>query len=163
KVVYFVGIMTGLVDTLGYGAHFYGPYSSEVTGAVSKLKALGFVDASTSSWGGVDARGFEIARTDYQLNEDGKLIAEKKVAQHPELWQKMKNGVSLLERAGNLDYMKLSIAAKTDFMIGTEKEAVPLERLSKIAQEFNWDVSQEQVEEAARFLESLHLVKLSST
>jgi uncharacterized protein YwgA len=30
KTVYFLGLMTGCLDDLGYRAHFYGPYSDEV-------------------------------------------------------------------------------------------------------------------------------------
>lgn len=59
KRMYFLSVF--LDADLGYGPHYYGPYSSAVAAANLDLKSLGFLDESSAGWG-VDHRGFEIAR-----------------------------------------------------------------------------------------------------
>ncbi len=44
KTVYFLGLMTGCIDDLGYRAHFYGPYSDEVADAIGWLRTIGAVN-----------------------------------------------------------------------------------------------------------------------
>src|SRR5437016_3161878 len=78
KLVYFAGVLTNMLDDLGYRAHYYGPYSSRVTAATEELRSLGFLEQRTAAAGVVDPHGFEIARYDYTLTEDGKKIAEEK-------------------------------------------------------------------------------------
>src|SRR5579863_10430213 len=78
KTIYFLGILTGNIDELGYRAHYYGPYSDTVAAAVNRLKALGFVEEGSLQTGMVGEDGFEIARHDFTLTEQGKEIAEKK-------------------------------------------------------------------------------------
>src|SRR5579871_3048502 len=93
KMVYFTGILTGTIKDLGYGPHYYGPYSSEVTGAIGRLRGLGFVDENIVGGGAVDPSGFEVARHDFTLNDDGKKIAEIKAHDNPDLWKKIQNAV----------------------------------------------------------------------
>src|SRR3989339_1502798 len=101
KSMYFLGVMTGLLDELGYRPHFYGPYSSEVAGAVDHLKTLGFICQNVMTSGHLDSRGFERARYDYQLNCEGEMIAQKKVEKHPALWEKIKIAAEALKAAGD--------------------------------------------------------------
>src|SRR5579872_2376708 len=76
KTIYFLGILTGNLEDLGYRAHYYGPYSDSVTAAVARLKALGFVSESSLHTGAVSDDGFEIARHELVMTEEGKSIAE---------------------------------------------------------------------------------------
>lgn len=70
KTVYFLGLMTGHLDKLGYQAHYYGPYSAEVAEAISTLEGIGFASSTIASVGTVDPQGFEIRRSDYTLTEE---------------------------------------------------------------------------------------------
>jgi uncharacterized protein YwgA len=162
KTMYFLGVMTECLDDLGYRAHFYGPYSEEVADAMGQLCSLGFVTTTSSVWG-VDARGFEMTRTIYCLSEDGKSIAESKSRQNPELWKKIKDAVKLMNRAGDLDYMKLSVAAKTFFVLGQKDGSASLEDLVALANKFGWKVTEDQVTDAARFLKRLDLVRVAES
>lgn len=158
KTVYFVGIKSGLIDELGYRPHFYGPYSDEVARAAASLKALGFLDTQVMPWG-VDGRGFEIARTDYSLTKDGREIAELKVKQQSELWEKVKESVNKFQAIGESNYVKLSIAAKTFFVIGDQNGPISVEDIRKCAGKFGWKVTEDEIKEAALFLEKLNLAK----
>ena len=57
KTVYFLGLLTGSLDDLGYRAHFYGPYSDDVAEAVGWLKTIGTADQTSSGVGNVRRLG----------------------------------------------------------------------------------------------------------
>ena len=160
KTVYFLGLMTGHLDDLGYRAHFYGPYSEEVADAANRLKSVGFVHRSVAGIGTVDRSGFEVCRTDFALNDDGKQIAEAKAAANSKFWKKLQNAAEILRKAGDIDYMKLSIAAKTYFILGERTGEATMAELVEVAKRFGWKVSRSQVQQAARYLSKLDLVTL---
>jgi len=160
KTVYFLGVMTDHLEELGYGAHYYGPYSAQVAQAADRLVSLGFVDLSVSGTGGIDSRGFEVARYDYKLNDEGKRVAELKKERFPGEWQKIQEAAQRLGRAGEQDYMSLSIAAKIHFMLGEKQGKATLGELSEYAQKFGWAVSADEAREAAQFLQKIDLVQL---
>jgi uncharacterized protein YwgA len=160
KTVYFLGLMTGHLDDLGYRAHFYGPYSEQVADAANRLKSVGFVDRSVAGIGAVDRFGFEVCRTDFALNDDGKQIAEDKAAASPRFWRKLQEAAEVLQNAGDSDYMKLSVAAKTYFMLGEKKGKATMGELVEVANRFGWKVSKGQVQQAAKYLSKLGLVTL---
>jgi hypothetical protein len=157
--MYFLGLLTKTVNDLGYRLHFYGPYSAEVAGAADRLRALGFATQSVASGGAVDQAGFELARYDLRLSEEGKQMAQTKAKQYPEEWRKIQKAVEGFQRAEGQDYIKLSIAAKTYFMLGQTKAPPRAEDVAALAREFGWSVAPAQVREAFQLLESLDLVK----
>jgi len=159
KMAYFVGILTGMLDELGYRPHFYGPYSPWLAGAVDELRSVGFLEQRVAGGGSIDPRGFELSRYDYLLTEDGKQIAEDKAATHPLVWKKIKTAVDRLQDVGIGDYMKLSIAAKAYFLVGKSDKPVKVPDLVKMSERFGWKVTPDQVAEAAEWLKSLGLVE----
>jgi len=161
KTIYFLGIMTGCLDSLGYRAHYYGPYSDKVADAVGTLRALGFVDANCTTWG-FDSQGFEKARTDYSLNDDGRKIAKNKTETLSDLWSKLESAADTLKKVGDTGYMKMSIAAKTYFILSKHNGDVTLEQITKTAKKFDWKVTDDEVNEAACFLEALELAQRKS-
>jgi uncharacterized protein YwgA len=158
KSMYFLGILADCVEELGYRPHFYGPYSEDVADAVDELRGLGFVDRSVASGGAVDPSGFEVARFDFRLNDEGKQIAKTKAAKNPALWRKIQRAVERFRAVQTRDYVKLSIAAKTYFMLGERKGTADVKELAALAGKFGWSVSPEQVNEAAGILRKLGLV-----
>ena len=80
KSIYFLGLMTGCLEALGYRAHYYGPYSEDVAEAMDWLRIIGAVDQSSSGVGTVDSSGFEIRRYDYRLNPRGRSFVENRAA-----------------------------------------------------------------------------------
>jgi uncharacterized protein YwgA len=159
KMVYFTGLLTGTLDELGYRAHYYGPYSATVTAAVDELLSLGFLEQHIASGGAIDPRGFEVARYDYRLTEDGKAIAREKAVLRKHKWENINRAVTQLEKAGVNDYMKLSIAAKAYFLVDRAKTPVTIGRLVQMGEQFGWKVSKDEVRDASDWLESLNLVE----
>jgi uncharacterized protein YwgA len=163
KTVYFLGVLSKMEEDLEYRPHFYGPYSAEVAGAVQRLRALGFANQTSAGCGAVDSAGFEVARYDLALTEEGRQIAEGKARKNPEEWETIKEAAQKIQGAKDQDYMKLSIAAKTKFMLGQQKGPVRFGDLVKQAKGFGWSITTEEVREAAEFLQSLGLVKVQGS
>ena len=159
KTVFLLGAMTDCLEDLGYRPWFYGPYSDDVDASVTWLKTIGAIDQNVSSWG-YDQSGFEVRRFDFRLNQQGKRFAEGKAKQNPKLWKCLKQAADKLRAAGDIDYMKMSIAAKTYFMLGKKKGRASMSELAKLAPRFGWHVTPRHVESAAEYLNSLGLVEL---
>ena len=159
KTVYFLGVLTDNLPELGYRPHFYGPYSDAVAASVNRLKSLGFLTENTVGAGTVGSSGFEIARHDFKLTEEGKRIAQKKTERDPEFWQRLKSVADRFVNAGDVDYMKMSVAAKTFFILSNSgKPATPTE-LSYSASRLGWSPTPQEVEESIDFLKKLGLVR----
>lgn len=156
KTVYFLAVMTGHTNDLEYRAHYYGPYSQEVSLAVGKLEGVGFVETDVLSWG-MDSRGFERTRTNYTLTPDGRSVAEMKAENYPSLWHKLLKA-SVVLRDADMDYMKLSVAAKTYFLLGERGGKGEMDELRQMAGKFHWQLSDSEIDEAVEFLESVKLV-----
>lgn len=159
KMVYFAGVLTEMVEELGYRAHYYGPYSPTVTAALDELRSLGFLDQRVMGGGAIDPTGFEVARYDYRLTDDGIEIAREKARLRPKAWTAIRQAAERLENADISDYLKLSIAAKAYFLLKRAKEPVTVEKLVQMNQRFGWQVSPGQVTEATDWLKALRLVQ----
>ena len=160
KKIYFLILLMDRVDELGYRPHFYGPYSDDVALAVENLKTVGFVDQNVVSGFATNDFGFERRRYDYRLTDASRGVAEAKARQNPKLWGDLQKAVKRLKQAGELDYMKLSVAAKTFFLLGKRKNRATKQELARLAPRFGWHVTAEEIEQAAQYLERLGLVKV---
>lgn len=85
-------------------------------------------------------------------------VAEQKKRTHSTEWKRLEKAAAVLKKARNEDYVKLSIAAKTYFMLGQKKGNATKAELATLASKFGWSVTKEQVDEAAQYLKSIGLV-----
>jgi uncharacterized protein YwgA len=162
KTVYFIGIITDSVADLGYRPHFYGPYSGLVTAAVARLKSLGFLTESTLGSGAIGEGGFEIARHDFQLTREGQRIAKEKAEQNTEAWSKINGAVDRVKNAGIIDYMRMSVAAKTYHMLKAKGKPATPEELSESAKSLGWEAKPHDIEQSISFLQKLGLVTIKT-
>lgn len=158
KKIYFLALM--LDEDLGYDAHYYGPYSAQVASANRELKSLGFVQESIASARCVDQRGFEIARHDFTLTDDGKSVAEIVKRRDRQKSSKISEAASKLQVLAHLDYMQLSIAAKAYFLLGQHGGRARLSDLIEKAREFNWQVNEDDIQQAAKSLKEIGLASV---
>lgn len=158
KVIYFTGVLTNCLDELGYQAHFYGPYSDRVSAAVGQLKSAGVVEQNVTDWG-IDRSGFEIKRYDFRLSPVGAEYAKRLASRFTAEWKKIQKAITTYQEAGDVDYMALSIAAKTYVMLGQQNGKPSQADLVKLAPRFGWTVSEAQVQTAAEYLQKLGLLQ----
>ncbi len=155
KRIYFLSVMMGI--DMGYEAHYYGPYSEKVAALNSELKSLGYVSEASSAYG-YDQRGFEMARHDFRLTEVGERVAERKIAAQPENWERIQQAAAVLKKAGDLNYMELSIAAKAYYVLIKLHGRAKLEDISGMIPKFGWSVSDAELRKATEFLSKAELV-----
>ena len=100
---------------------------------MNRLKSLGFVQESVVSSGAINSAGFEIARHDFSLTEEGARVALHKSQKNEKPWQKIKAAVDRFKQAGEIDYMEMSVAAKTVYMLAKEDKPATVLELSESA------------------------------
>lgn len=145
-----------LQEDFGYGPHYFGPYSSGVAAANQQLKALGYVSESKAA-GSTDRSGFEIVRHDFRLTPDAQEVIAAKKKGLREDWERVERAVHRLNQAGNLNYMELSIAAKAYFLLDRRGKPAGADDLVRLAHQFGWTVTEQEVEKAVEFLGALEL------
>jgi uncharacterized protein YwgA len=158
KRIYFLSVMLGI--DMGYEAHYYGPYSEKVANANSELKSLGYIAESSSAWG-YDQRGFEMTRHDFKLTELGARLADRKIEAQSQLWLKIQEAAAVVKKAGDLDYMELSIAAKAYYVLNKLNGRATLEDIAGMLPQFGWSVTDEQLKRATDFLAKADLITRS--
>ncbi len=160
KKMYFLGIVLG--EDFGFEPHYYGPYSARVAAANRELKALGFLSESKASVGNVGASGFEIARHDFQLTTDGMAVLEEKKKRMKTDWERVREAVKRIERAGELNYMELSIAAKSYFLLNHQGKPAGADEIAALAKKFGWTITEQEVAKAVQFLSDLELATMTA-
>lgn len=160
KKLYFLGFLTGMSEHLGYLAHYYGPYSAEVSDAIGEMKSLGFLEESVAGFG-FNRTGFEVCRYDYKLKPDGQHIANRKAKEYSDDWEKIQSTAKLIQEASKqVDYMELSIAAKAFYLLTERGGEASDKDIVKLAPSFGWSIKPAEIQKAYKFLEKLKLVTI---
>jgi uncharacterized protein YwgA len=158
KLCYFVQRLKGW--QLGFRAHYYGPYSDLVSSELSFLSGAGLLSETRRGSGIAGTGGWEIARFDYSLTEEGRRtvlhLSERNQADAEQLRSAIRSVLSV----GNQSYIDLSFAAKTDWILQTEHGPMTFDGIASAAGRFNWNVEGTDVQRAAHFLEGIGLVKV---
>lgn len=158
KKVYFLGLLTGELESLGYRPHYYGPYSPTVADAVTQLKVLGFIREETKSAGVSDNSGFEVARQDYSLSDDGRAVVERAKRREAEMVRKLQEAARRLGAAGEVSYVQLSIAAKINYILKARGTRLTPEAIREAARDLGWPLDPDEVRQAVEYLSKLDLV-----
>ena len=131
-----------------------GPYSSLLAGDLDSLVAHGFLNEDIESF---DRNVFgEIRRHTYFLTDDAEELWSdiENAPEFPE-WKRELDRINAHEIAH--DFNKLSIAAKVHYIVSWRGKRT-IEQVQKVAREYGWDVSTEDIEGVLSFLTELELV-----
>ena len=160
KMCFFVGQLVGL--DMGYRAHYYGPYSDEISNEIAFLNANGYVFESRRHSGMADSRGWEVTRFDYQLSDRGvegvRFLDEK----YPDEGRRVREAVRRVLSAGDLNYVGLSFAAKTYWVLKHEGKPMTFDKVGEKAKQLRWTVGTEEVQKATDFLQRLRLAEIAA-
>jgi uncharacterized protein YwgA len=159
KRLYFTEILLGENLGFDFNAHFYGPYSAFINSEVSTLKLQGQLREDSSSYGVFNETGFEMRRYEYQLTKEGLAGVEWLQNNYPEDSKRLSEGVERVIKAGNFDYMALSFAAKSHWVLRHSKKQLSHEEIAKEASRFGWHVKPDQLESGFQFLRTVGLTQ----
>lgn len=160
KMCYFVQRLTG--SSLGFRAHYYGPYSDPVSAELSFLTGAGLLTETRRGSGMAGQGGWEIARFDYGLTEQGRQAVEQLARLDPDKAAEIRGAIRRVLDAGEQSYIDLSFAAKTDWILQSENGPMTFEGIARAAGRFRWNVKGTDVQKAADFLAKLGLVQLNA-
>lgn len=160
KMCYFVGLILGL--DLGYRAHHYGPYSDLVSAEISFLVANGYAFESAKRFGVADGQGWEITRRDYELTERGREGVRWLDARHVDQARMVRAAIERVKQAGDLNYVGLSFAAKTFWILSHAGVPTTPDRVQEKAKDFRWQVDTKDITSAAEFLQRLNLATVAT-
>ena len=160
KRCYFVARLCDSQRAMGFEAHYYGPYSSEVDNATGQLRALGFIEESKAAFGVMGDSGFEVSRYDFKLTDDGRAVASVRKKKRPKTWPAIEAAVNRIKEAGDPSYVELSIAAKAYYLLEKKGGPASADELVELAERFGWQIRREQVLSAWEFLKKLDLIQV---
>lgn len=147
KILYFAS-KKGCVD-IGYTHYYYGPYSREVDNKLNNLVTFGLVTEKKELLNKKD----EKIRYRYALPENVKDYVQNDLLQSEES-SKMLEIVDTLYNACNLDYKKISFAAKVDYIM-QEYSVSDENEVSKKAKELGWEIKHQDYDDAKNMLNAM--------
>ena len=157
KEIYFISLL--LNRDLGFKAHYYGPYSTEVENALDELIGAGFVDIKRNIWGVNIRYGFEAKKYDFSLTGSGRKFARILAGESPDEHRVIRKFVGKLREIKNPDYLSLSIAAKAYFILNKEGRPLTKKQIREKARDFGWKVGENDIDTAIDILKNLDFVK----
>ena len=87
-------------------------------------------------------------------------MAKKKASEYREVWQKIA-AATRFKNAGDIGYMKMSVAAKTFFMLSKRVSLVTPAELAESAKTLGWNPKANEIAESVTFLSKLALASLN--
>ena len=154
KIVYLCSKKVPELDVPQYAAHYYGPFSPGLGLALEKMVSYSFLyEASTP--GGLFG-GYT-----YGLTGDGRSIAENAKEKHKDTFEKVAKIVRTCKNFCELKAMPLSYASKIHYLLDSHESGMSFPDAISYARKLGWKVSEDNVEQGAKLLERLELVKVS--
>jgi len=116
--------------------------------------ALGAVNVTRPSG------GWEIARYNYQLTDKGRDALKFLDEKYREDCDQVRSALQKVLSAGVVDYVDLSLAAKTVWIRDSDGPSLNTDGIAGAALRFGWQVTGAQVDRATEFLKKLDLAEV---
>jgi uncharacterized protein YwgA len=153
KLAYFYGLKTGVPTH--HTAHFYGPYSKQVTNGLSSLLSMGLIDEKRQ----ITGRGHVMYT--YSLTGIGKRIGNELVRRST-AYSIVKEITRICVERANLNADVLSMAAKVKYIaIQSRKPRLSYQEVVEIAKKWGWKLRREQIDAGVKLLEGLGFARTS--
>ncbi len=153
KIAYFVSII--LKKDFQFNAYFYGPYSRTIENGLEELTGVGFINMYTSSFGITSTTGFEKKKYTYEITESGDELLRNLKTQYAKEYKQIETYSGKLH---DKSYIDLSIAAKAFFILDKGKKTLGIEQIRSKAREFQWNITDSEIESAIKILKDLNLI-----
>ena len=156
KKLYFLSVL--LKDnSIGFGPHYYGPYSRLVAENLDILVYARFLKEVTETFPTDENIFGEMRRHTYSLSSDGKdVMGEIEKDDEYANWKHALDTLNSQPLAN--DFNTLSIAAKVHYIAHRQKR-IKRKQIKKIAKAHDWDIDKREIAGVLSFLESLSLIR----
>lgn len=162
KRLYFTEVLARVNLGLEFDAHYYGPYSAIVNSELSTLKLQGQLREDSSIYGYSGQSGFEMRRFCYELTQGGRDALGWLRQNYRADCQLITDAARRVLEAGDLDYMELSFAAKSHWILRRVEKPLSDADIAREAERFGWKVKPEQVHRGVQFLKKAGLARSAS-
>ena len=160
KELYFLSMKLNL--DLDFRPHHYGPYSIKAEQGIDELSGAGFIKITEYIFGYDTRSGFEMKRYHIDLLDSGKRLAKLLEQRYQKEVIEITKFIEKIKEAGDPDYLILSIAAKTYYILNKEGRSMKREEICNEAKKFDWQINSENIENAIKVLQNLDLVTTAS-
>lgn len=160
KVAYFIG--EDLRADLGYGPHYYGPYSRDITATLEANQDVGALIENRRETSHVFA-GHDAPRTfyEYTLTERGRKFQELHKVWHENQYLK---AVDIAKAIKGLEvtYMQLAFASKVHYVLFHAANGVlTVSEVKSMAADLGWSMGDADVHKGADILRQLGYIERS--
>ena len=157
KLIYFHTVMIKDLDISNYTHHFYGPFNREVSIALEDMSDFSYIEQNIIS------RYYETYN--YKLTENGVKYAETVKQNHPEEFETISKTLKTCKDYCKLKPAPLSYAAKAYYILTSSEDGIngrySADDVKRIAEDFDWNISQQDTATGITLLENLNLVSIS--
>ena len=157
KEIYVISLLLG--KELGFRAHHYGPDCVEVEQGIDELIGAGFLDVKRNVHGVGSEQGFEIKRYDFSVTESGSKLAKILTEENDTENSRIRDFTEKLKDVRNIDYLRLSIAAKAYFVLKKEGKPMTADQIRERSERFGWTVGEDDIQVAIDILRKLDFIK----
>jgi len=158
KLVYYFK-EKGLVE-VNYRPYYYGPFSSDVTCTLEALVTYEFLGDIMET---PDTTGYANVNPDwkrytYRITEDGQQVVSMLKSNYRAEVEQISEIVRICNRHNQLDPNALSWAAKVHYILMQNRAITGADGVKTAASEYNWDLSESQIEQGTDLLQKLDLL-----
>lgn len=157
KLCYILSLI--LKEDFRFQAHFYGPYSLHVEQALSQLIGLKFIKEDTIPWG-ASSNGFELIKYEYSVTDEGEYMIKHlfQLYNKTGIYEKIQEFVKQFKAIGSVDYLQLSVASKTHFVLRNGGRHMKQKEVIDKAKKLGWDISEDDIKIAVKILRGFKLI-----
>lgn len=158
KIAYFIG--DKLEIDLGYGAHYYGPYSKEMTASLQDQMGIGALIENRKESRHLFA-GHDGAKVFYEYTVTKRGLTARELHQQ---WggDDYKKAVKIAKKIKSLkvDYMPLAFASKVHYILSRAKDEVMNSKgVTEEAGKLGWSMSEDDVRKGIEILTKLDYIE----
>ena len=140
--------------------YYYGPYSEKVSDALQLLKSLGIIEEKveiypSEPWLSI----FEPRLYKYIFTDFGLQFANNVEKKHKEKAEKIEQAIQEIKKVFQKKTKILSIAGKMLIILKLKNEPMTPQKILEEAKALNWEISEDDANQAICSLEKIGLIK----